>query len=729
MKKLLLALAALAFSQNIAESAITQSPFAQKLCTQLQNSPTKQDGLLSNGTKVSALLKINSQFDLQSAKSMGIIFPTISNGIATAQIPMNKYVELTQMRGIEYIEVGGFASPTMDSARSVAHIQEVIDGIDLPQSYKGEAVVVGVIDAGFDYTHPAFYDSDKKDIIISRVWDQGKTGTSPTEFAYGQELIGSDNILNAAKDIENFSHGSHVAGIAVGRSVVGAEKYQGIATKSELVIVALKPPAQEQWKNTSGSDIIDGVNYIFKYAASVGKPAVVNLSWGGQMGPHDGTSLFSQALDSLVGEGKIFVCSAGNDGQVKLHINKNFTATDTMLVSYVANDYNKDLPQNGIWLDAWGDEGKSFDFNLEIVNLATLKSKYATGFLNATKDSTINYIFKDGTDSCNINVYTGISAYNHKPHAFANLEGNNQFRLRMSVKATEGTVNAWNWYLINYYGIERPFSAVTKDSISIEGNTTTTISDFASTKRAIAVGAMTSKDSFTNYAGNTNSLGGLVGNLAPFSSWGPTADGRVKPDITSPGMGLVSAVNSYDAAYIIGGASSGIVISRVTHNSKPYSYAIFSGTSMSSPATSGAVALLLSANPKLTPEKVIDLLKKNATIDDATGTIPNAKWGNGKLNLHKAMKWMLGIGGVNDKPNKSINLYPNPFTNALNVKDIDLANSVVRIYNQLGEQVFTQTITASDTEIQNLGNLPQGIYLVSISKSGDIIRQCSVVKM
>lgn len=729
MKKILLALTAFVLSQGITNAASNQSPFAIELSKQLASHSTKQDNLLNGNTTISVILKITPQFDFIIAKSLGITFPTFSNGIATARVPLDKYLKLTEMSGVEFIEIGGFASPTMDSARSVAHIQEVIDGIDLPQSYKGEGVVVGVIDAGFDYTHPAFYDSQKKDIIISRVWDQGKTGTPPTDFNYGQEFIGSENILNAAKDIENFSHGSHVAGIAVGQPVENVLQYQGIATKSELVIVALHPPVQEQWKNTSGSDIIDGVNYIFKYAASVGKPAVVNLSWGGQIGPHDGTSLFSQAIDGLVGEGKIFVCSAGNDGEAKLHIDKQFSATDTMLTTYIANNYNKDLPQNGVWLDVWGEEGKSFDFSFDVVNQVTLESKFSTGLIPATTDSTVNFIFKEGADSCNINVYTGISPYNHKPHAFANLEGNKQFRMRMKVKAKEGKVNAWNWYLLDYYGIERPFSAMGKDSTSIGGNTSITISDFASTKRAIAVGAMVSKASYVNYAGNTLSIGGSYGDLAPFSSWGPTVDGRVKPDITSPGMGLVSAVNSYDSGYIVGGTSTGPVISRITHNDKPYSYAIFSGTSMSSPATSGAIALLLSAKPKLTPEDAIALLKGNATIDTETGSVPNAKWGNGKLNLHKAMKWMLGIGSVNEQIQSTVSLYPNPFTNALNVKDVELANCEIRIYNQLGSQVFTQSISNNDSEIQNLSHLAQGIYLVTITKDGKIIRQSSVVKI
>src|SRR5690606_29612409 len=47
---------------------------------------------------------------------------------------------------------------------------------------------------------------------------------------------------------------------------------------------------------------------------AAGRPIVVNLSLGGMAGPHDGTTLFEQALDSLVGPGRLLVVSAGNEG-------------------------------------------------------------------------------------------------------------------------------------------------------------------------------------------------------------------------------------------------------------------------------------------------------------------------------------------------------------------------------------------------------------------------------
>ncbi|MFW1012995.1 S8 family serine peptidase, partial [Vibrio parahaemolyticus] len=50
---------------------------------------------------------------------------------------------------------------------------------------------------------------------------------------------------------------------------------------------------------------------------------------------------------------------------------------------------------------------------------------------------------------------------------------------------------------------------------------------------------------------SNNSFAGYttLGAVVPFSSHGPAADGRVRPDITAPGLCVVSSVNSFDLTY------------------------------------------------------------------------------------------------------------------------------------------------------------------------------------
>src|SRR5690606_115079 len=121
------------------------------------------------------------------------------------------------------------------------------------------------------------------------------------------------------------------------------------------------------------------------------------------------------------------------------------------------------------------------------------------------------------------------------------------------------------------------------------------ISEPACTESLITVAAYNGE----YQTGNGNWAGG---NIAAFSSWGPTMDGRIKPDLAAPGVSVASSISSFtDNSY-----SS---ILNVPFEGRTYPFARFSGTSMSAPAVTGIVALLLEADPTLTPAEVKELLK------------------------------------------------------------------------------------------------------------------------
>ncbi len=103
-----------------------------------------------------------------------------------------------------------------------------------------------------------------------------------------------------------------------------------------------------------------------------------------------------------------------------------------------------------------------------------------------------------------------------------------------------------------------------------DGNTLGAPSDG---KQVIAVGAVDS-----------------AGNRAVFSSVGPTADGRIKPDVAALG-----------------------VRAKVASTAAPDSYALASGTSFSCPLTAGVVALLLQAHPTYSVEQVLSALRSTAS--------------------------------------------------------------------------------------------------------------------
>ena len=100
------------------------------------------------------------------------------------------------------------------------------------------------------------------------------------------------------------------------------------------------------------SDIIDGIQYIFDYAASENKPAVINMSLGTHIGPHDGTSRQDQAFDALSGPGRILVGAAGT--RVILHyIPLTYLKTTQSRPSFILRN---EIPNYGYGhIDIWGE--------------------------------------------------------------------------------------------------------------------------------------------------------------------------------------------------------------------------------------------------------------------------------------------------------------------------------------------------------------------------------------
>ncbi|MCK5108582.1 MAG: S8 family serine peptidase, partial [Methanosarcinales archaeon] len=112
------------------------------------------------------------------------------------------------------------------------------------------------------------------------------------------------------------------------------------------------------------------------------------------------------------------------------------------------------------------------------------------------------------------------------------------------------------------------------------------------------------------------------GRVAEFSSSGPTSDGRTKPTLVAPGVDIISC-RAWD-----------------TTRGEPVDdyYITASGTSMSTPYTAGAAALLLQANPDLTPAGVKAALTTTAVkLDNTKGhEYEEFYQGTGKIDAYQA---------------------------------------------------------------------------------------------
>lgn len=676
---------------------------------------------------VSNLVKVYPGFQEVALTAIGARAGTKAGLIWTVQVPLDKMNEFISLNGLQYIETDRPAAPALDTARRLTRVDSVHAGTYLPQAFSGHHVVTGIIDAGFDYTHPTLYDTGYSVYRVRRAWEEKNiSGPAPAAFGYGSEFNDSLSIITRAHDISDGTHGTHVAGIAAGSGAGGPggnnSRFRGMAYESDIVLVGIYPTAA-YWLNTGMADMLDGMNYVFNYGDTLGEPAVANLSWGCPLGPHDGSSLFSQACDALTGPGKIFVLSAGNNGANKIHLQKTFTASDTS-VSTICS-FSSYLTDKKNWMDVWGDTSKTFciRFSLYFGN-----NRVDSSLVFCLDDQThqINLVGTNG-DTCFITLTTVSSEFNLKPHMLIEAYSRVADRLRVTISGTDGTIDMWQGYVLQtsgYYGSFLSYGY----PWAVNGDSYSTISDMATSRSAIAVGAYNSKTSFTNVSAQTLSYSGYVkGAIASFSSLGPTADGRTKPNITGPGLALASSVSSVDSTFWPSGIDYNTVVSQYVSplNGQTYAYAMLAGTSMSGPAVSGIVSLLLEADPTLTPTQVMTILAQTAIVDNFTGVIPvngSNTWGFGKVNAYRAIQQVLGVTGISHQENASLNctVFPNPGDGNYQVAFGGEREEVLR--------VSVLDITGRELQMQNwnvipgrnmlslsLENLPAGVYFVNVA--------------
>ncbi|TVQ78320.1 MAG: T9SS C-terminal target domain-containing protein [Flavobacteriales bacterium] len=618
---------------------------------------------------IPAVLKVDVQrFRIADLQNLGVTVGTILNDLVSIELPLDSRKRILEVEGVIYVEMGAPGdAPALDLAIADVRADSVKQGLgSMPQPFNGTGTVVGVIDWGFDFTHPTYYDTSGTRYRVARVWDQNKVGgTPPAGFTYGTEYRTQAEMLAAGHDDPYTfgigSHGMHTSGIAAGSGL--GTRFEGLASEADLILLPYRRGA---------AGLLDGMTYVRDYANAEGKPFVFNMSTGSHLGPHDGTSLKNQAITSIVGPGAVFVGSAGNNGQNNFHAKIDLDNLDTALtVMQIANMNRPDYWGNA--LPMWGSANAPFSVELMLMT-NTLDTVFSSGWIHSVDNPSVDSIIVINGDSIHYK-FEGIASdpNNSKPNI--RLEIQNPTSLRTVLRFTgSGEVHCWNitrleerytnWgsdLTAGYLGFTFPNG--------VAGDPDYGVGEPAGVgPRVITVGAYKSREFSTSGIP-------LFGNLAPFTSFGPTVDGRMKPDIAGPGVAVASSVSSFDP-------SPGTSVGSVNWEGKTYNFVRFSGTSMSGPVVAGTVALMLQANPSMSWNHARDIIKATARQDNQTGPIPSTghhRWGWGKLDAYAAVEMVLAtVGAKRFYGTDRISVYPNPADMEIYI-DLSEATSVHRI--------------------------------------------------
>jgi subtilisin family serine protease len=581
------------------------------------------------GDAVGVLIKCDDDINKYVNSINGIRIGSRHGNIYTAFVPVQSVAQVAQIDKVKYIEASRILYPSLDLSVPKTGADVLHSLPDTTKRLTGKGVIIGFVDTGINTDNPNFKLPDGRTRILY-VWNQYGSGTPPAGFTYGVEKDSS--AINARTWISDGDHGTIVSCIAAGNGRPSMQ-YIGMAPEADIIMVANR--TDDIWNHgltTVGS--LDGYDYIRTKASALHKRFVVNTSQGTNLGPHDGTTLYEQAVNADVAAGDIHCISAGNEGTGTRHASAVVSSSSPQVVQCNFGG----SPSNGIPMDIWYEKNDRMVLRIK----QTSDSNYVSLF--PPVDSTIAY----SLGSVDFTVTTKIGSP---------LNGDNEIYITF-------------WSELSDCSLDMQFSAESGNTLPDGGRVDLwwernyRVSFATHVDQSITLAMPACADSAITVASYNNRAGyGPVDDISSFSSHGPRRDGVLKPEIAGLGGMVTSSIGS-----------SG--------------YDTFSGTSLSSPHVAGAVALLLQQDSTLTNYQIRQKLFAAATADGFTGSVPNPIWGYGKLNVLKAAGYH-GIPIIN--LSKDTISFVNPFIglktdDSLIVKNLgneDLTISNVSVSNPI----------------------------------------------
>lgn len=624
---------------------------------------------IKSGTAVDSTFALKSQkaatqaeffvlaSDVESASALiceagGSIIDIIDN-IIIADIPVMAVEEIAADSSVSFVELSPMLRTDMNYARPAGNVDEAQTGFEfegINHSFSGKGVVTGLMDTGLDPNHINFRDASG-DSRVKVVYHYSGNNSNP--IAYTTPSM----ISSFTTDSRDDTHGTHVAGIMAGSyngngtyahvasatgsrvtRINGPIPYYGVATDADLAICC---------GVLSSGNVTSALKNIFDYAKSAGKPAVANLSLGNNGGPHDGSELYSQTLASLAKRGIICI-SAGNEGDVPLYVNYKFSSSDNEMKTFITSNKASGT------VEVWGKDNTPFKVTWAL---------YAKSGGNITDIISVDAAGQTATTNNNNNFKTYYSGAISSAASVNNL--NNRYNVVSSISATplrSGMdlaliVEGSDGQEIYIYG-NNPEStppSFTSNRLSgwTDGSCDGSINAMACAKGLISIGSFNSRTTWGTL-GSTSSFyypnqQSGVGEISDFSSWGETFQGQWLPYVCAPGSSIVSSLSRY---YVQSHNSQSSAAAEVTSDNITYWWGAMQGTSMSCPYAAGVVALWLEADPTLTYEEVIDIIKATSVSQSGgLGGLPglgggsdddsSKRWGAGKIDAVAGLKEVL----------------------------------------------------------------------------------------
>lgn len=689
-------------------------------------------------TRIEVLAKLADGADEQQLCSQyGMTIESRIGRVLVVSLPLSQVEAMATDEQVLRIEAERAPRKLLDVVRSQIGADKAHEGAQLPQVFDGKGVVVGIVDAGFDYVNPFFRNADATTRVV---WAADYSSATPTVLTTTADITAAMHSSDAATEW----HGTHVAGIAAGSQVTSTSDvaYKGVAPGADIAEASISLTGNNPILNPSdptAAPALRAMSDIFAYAEEQGKPCVINFSAGISQTFANSRALEEEALHTLVDghPGRAIVVAAGNQGLYRYLAYKPATLTKGGAgVRFHQEDYY----------------GRYFAVQLKMRDTQSLQLRYTdAAYAKDYGTATITPAMVRQAGGT-LTTRLGSSTYLRRltvtldedtPDGYAILyiidEQSTYPDTDRMLLTIEGEGDAWIYADTSFAPLEDVPSAE-GHSLTLEGYS---MAWPASVSGLITVGNIGHRFKLHSSWGSTIDWGPVEmgkgeGYRALSSACGPTLDGRTKPDVCAPGVNIVSAYNnfvneSYEQ-YLIDETIGMLDTEWEPEYGGFFALLSQTGTSMAAPAVSGTIALWMQADPTLTTDRIIDVIAHTSRQPDATLDYPNNEYGHGEIDAYAGLLYLLDPTGLMPISHRQ----PQQATFRLNGRSLAVqyvalpsqqpTAATLRIYTTAGRLVAQHTLSGTSATI-DLSSLPAGIYAVQLNTGSSATTGSTLVRL
>lgn len=702
--------------------------------------------------RVNGFITLADGTTAEQLEAEGITVVRTRGNIALVSMPINSVEKVARLNCVKKLQLERKVYAKTDNARSSMGVNQIHTGEGLPQAYTGKGVVTGIVDQGMDPNHINFRNEDGTSRIkeFSYIY-LPSTATSANDVQIYEYT--AENIDQFTTDDQTTYHGTHTMGIMAGsfrgdlsygtldgstpKVVTAANPYYGMANESDIVGVGA---------TLSDYTIALGCEQILDYAYTNNQPAIINLSLGSNYGAHDGTQAICKYFEAA-GEEAIICIAAGNEGDLPIAKTETFTAEDTELKTFIYPQYPVVNASNGTFYNLrygqvyiYSKDATEFDLDIMVYSTSTGRTTVTKTMEGNTNGSAV-YLsspsYAEDGDITHINFTKAFDGYvgwgsdidsdNGRFYALIDFfmqdnqtyNSDGKYILGFAVKGKDG--QRVDVFCDGSYTYFSGYGQAGWEDGSCNG----TISDMACGGNVLVVGSYNTKQYWVSLDGKGYGYpydSFTDGKISSFSSYGTLVDGRNLPHICAPGSAVISSISTPYCEYYQSSLTDAAVQGKMTEESGRVNYWAQSiGTSMATPAVTGAIATWLEADPTLTFDEVKEIAEltavKDSYVTEFTGD--PVQWGAGKFDAYAGLKEVLrranNSSAIQDISVKADRLLVTAA--GMNSYNIFLGGADkldVTIFNLQGQPVLKQNVTGDETNI-DASALSAGVYVLNVN--------------